>query len=419
MMTKRFHITNDGPKECVASIQDCKVGAQSVGEKVEHFTDKKEAQAAYEKLMEADLFSKGASVKDLSVSELAKIAKITSNQDVMREALRRGTSRTVGAVAANPNADPELLAEAYENSTDQKIRRTLAVSKNFPSDALTDHNDYVSAVQKHYNDFEKMTEILNSDAVTDKHYSTFDSFGYGQPAYGLRNMIQNPANNPMLSNGNNKLSEMKLWDIASKDDRATAVILESGRFGTAHIKEMSAKQLPLSYISRTQNQRNIDGFADWAIARKDSADTYEQELAMQALSRAGNSESASFETFSKVEKTGLVDESLWVNPTVPAEIRERIAARNPKFARKVKLDQLGKQFPRGLKDAIVQQDSTNQPYRNRGYYKTEAQLDPVKVKELGLNVDDISQIMGTDRNFGTTSWDAETGVFTSTHDSTD
>lgn len=52
-MSKKYHITDDGPKVCVASIQSCRVGGDAT---TEHYQDLGVAQQVYEKQMKSETF---------------------------------------------------------------------------------------------------------------------------------------------------------------------------------------------------------------------------------------------------------------------------------------------------------------------------------------------------------------------------
>ena len=399
----KFHITAKGEPGVCNAQYNCPLGGAD-----EHYGTKQEAQQAFEAKMTAELFPAGKSKASLGMRDLNALAKVTSDNELIEEALERGSDRTFKNLAKNPHAGMHHLVRAYNSTEDPATRKALTAHEHFPVGKMSPEE---FAANYEAQEFSGKGNLMKDNMVTDAHVDAV--LALPKPRFGGGNGW---ATQDALSNPHNKLSQEKIVEIAEQNWGSLGAAMRSGRYPAERIKGLPKPLVYWGNVTNTKDQAYLDGYADWAIAHK-------EDLKGDAEYMAGTvarNEATSDATLRSLAQEGLALDAVYKSPNASAVTKAVAMEKSPEVQRIAKLEKLEAQFPEGLKAAITVEASTNSPFGvNRGIRDTRVQFDVAKVKELGLDSEDIHTLMGRGHYNGGSRYNAETGLFTGTVDSTD
>lgn len=387
---------HDGTENHYESIPEARRGFEAMmAKETLPPTAQKKAEAAPTPTTEA---APVESSKPMGLADLNKAVKTTEDPAVFADALERGSSRTFGNMLANPALPSEVLAEAYGKTEDARLRERMAEHKNFPASALS-VEDFGKIVSREPWYSPRVRRLWESDAIGDEHLAV---------AQGKvpREAFINP-NNRVTAEG------AKAFGIQSWSNMGLATA--GNKFPAEAIKDLDENVVYWGNVYQNRNPAYLQGYADWVATHPDSP-----KAAAVAGDLARN-EHTPTETLDFLAKQGHALPAIYRNPRTSAATKALIASSDPEVGRIAKIEALDQRFPDGgLKGQIVKQNSTDKPFGvNRGYSVTRVQFDMDKVRELGLNSDDIHTLMNSRQYNAGVRFDEKSGVFEGQVDSTD
>lgn len=396
----KYHINKSGePKPCQASYK-CPFGSAE-----DHHDTPEAARDAYEKEMTAELVPEGASKKDIGLRDLTKLARVSSDKEVLSDAVDRGSDRTYRALAENRNMTPDLLSKAADKSSSSDTRKKLVAHRNFPVAKMTGE-DAAGLYDPHLT--WENGRLEDSDDLNDEHVTAIrDKY----PTTNLGRAVRNP---------NNKISNDLAVSITSTNN-GVGDLMRGNRIDSDYIGNIPAKEVYWGDIYRETNSDYLDGFATSSINGSGSEDVIERDRAQYNATHVAKNEHTTPETLHRLAENKLALREVYDNENTTDETRELTIKSDPQLARKARLDSLDKTIPGGLRAAITSDDSVAYPSGlNRGYSVREVKFDTKKMEEYGVDKDDIYVLMDAHRSYNAGAhFDSETGVFRGGVDSTD
>jgi hypothetical protein len=401
MAMLKYHITKKGePGVCYAK-HSCPLGSAD-----EHFNSSREAATAYETKMTAELIPQGKTKETLGKRELNQLARITSDNDLIKKALEEGSSQTYKALAKNPNVGMHHLVYAYNSTDDLAVHEELTKHPRFPVGKMTPDQWY-----RRLNDnvqYGSRYDYLRKDThIGDEHIKVWqENNGSGNvAAYSqLREIVRNP---------DNKLSQEKIVELAEANYTLMGAAMDSNRYPADRIKDLPDNLVYWGNVYKNSNPDYLDGYADWAIKNEGGYKS------MDILQKVAGNENTSSATLEKIARSGYADREVYGNPNTSAKVKASLEARNPEVASMAKVDRLIEAHG-DLKNKLTVKNDVNSPFGgNRGIRDTVIQLDPKKVKELGLTKTDIGVVFNSRVYNAGFSYDEESGIIKGSSDTTD
>lgn len=400
MAANKFHITAKGePGVCRAYRGSCPLGGEG-----DHYATQKEAQQAYEKKMTEELLPAGASKSSLGLRDLTKLSRVSSDESVLKEAAERGTDRTFGVLAKNPNTPASVLVKASEKAG-ADARRQLVRHANFPLEKMP-LNEFAGAYLSKSNDY--MGNVyLENEAMTDAHVEELKASGVELNGF---------SEVPKLLMTNNKLSPEKKTELATTNSRSFATALKHGDFYPADRVASTRPHLMEWDTARgVNNKEYLSGLATWAGDHPDDRNT--SWIAYDVATNPRTPSPALQELHQKLGSSKRVAEAVYGNPSASDEVKASIREAHPSMT---KIVDLNKAYDGKARDVAVVDSTSSHPYgRNRGYSHNTWKLDPDFVKRHDLSTEDVMNLMEA-RNYNAgVSYDPETYTFKGSIDSTD
>lgn len=385
-MADKFHINGSGdPGKCSAKQGGCPFGGES-----DHYSTQEEAREQYEKA-NAD---KVIPLKPKqTLAELNKIAKTSTSQNELLQAVLSGSNRTLSNLSSNPSADSEALGAAHDKTSDKAIKDRLELHKNFPIGKLTEYG-LQSIRKKSSNDLVKK---MASDDVTDS-----------QAQLVLDKYPMNTSQ-AIIKNTNNKVSQEMLIKLAEQNTTClTTAILDNpkypvkDRMASYNNDQLEAVAVFSSDIdsvkvalSSTINAHNRDRILYSALDNK--------VIPSDSLKNIANETSNEFNQL-----------KVYSHPNSTREIKDILVKKNSTVASLNKLDELQKTKP----EAFRKLENSTQILDRSGSTATAFAFDTEKVKELGLDANDIDAYVRIKQNnwLQHTKYDATTGIYSGHRD---
>lgn len=398
----KYHINKKGEPGACYATRKC-----PFGDVEDHYESKELARNAYETKMTNELIPQG-NTASLGKRELNELAKITSDDALLNRMLAEGSERTLKNLARNANVDGPRLTEAYKLAQAPETRLALARNTNFPVHAMNS-DDFVQVYKD--GDYKSQRNLLNDNDVNDANVKALLKVeaerGRFTPAVDF---------GAILRNSDNKLSEDMVVDLAERNWRTLDAALMSNRYPADRIASLDRELIYGSSILHSKNSTYLEAYVQWAVNNKDDANGRQSQY---TAGRVANNPSTPPATLHKLAENGLALEEVYRHPDATPETKALAVASSPEVARMKKLDKLEESYPGGLKNELIVNNSTSQPYRNRGLYDSTVKLDTSKVKALGLSKQDVFTLLKVGDYNGGYNYDENTGVFTGTIDSTD
>lgn len=397
-MSKKFHISKSGdPKPCDA-VYHCPLGSDD-----EHFSTRDEARTFYEKKMTDQLMPSG-DPSSVGKRELNQLAKFTSDNDVIMRILEEGSDTALRGLAKNPNAGMHHLVRAYNKTNSEAAKAALALAERFPVDKMSPA-EAAAAYKDKSTSYSRQQEIVRSNSITDAHLDALQ---------GSNSLINYGVLSAAIENGKNKLSQERIVAEAERSSTMVQLAIESGRYPLDRIKDLPENKIPMNHISTTQDPAALAAYGEWT--EKNAGIGWQASHAAGYIAANPNTPTA---TLDKLADNGLALTAVYSHPNASEATRQKAYAVSDEVKQVARLKELDAKVPGGVLNAIKVADHRNQPFRNRGIYDSSIQLNPEKVKELGLSNSDIYMLMDAKQYNGGVSYNPETGVFRGTVDSTD
>lgn len=395
----KYHINKSGePKPCNAAYK-CPFGSAE-----EHHDTAEAARDAYEKEMTTQLVPEGASKKDIGLRDLTKLARVSSDKEVLSDAVERGSDRTYRALSENRHMTPDLLSKAADKSSSSETRKRLVAHKNFPVAKMT--GDDAAELYNPHQSWEN-ARLEGSNDLNDEHVSAIKK---KHPRASLDQAVSNP---------NNKVSNETAIKLA-QNKHSIGSLMRGNRITGEYIGDLPAKDVYWGDIYKETNPEYLDGFATSSLKGAKSEDAVEREKAHYNATHVAKNEHTSPRTLHRLTEGGVSLREVYENPNTEPETRELAISSDPDLARRAHLDDLDQSLPGGLMGSLRDDSSTSYPSgRNRGYSVTEVKFNTSKMKELGVDSEDIHILMDSRRFNAGARFDEETGVFRGAVDSTD
>lgn len=352
--------------------------------------------------------------KPFGLQELNKLVKDSENILLMRDAVERGSDRTLQNLAKNPNVPSDLLVEAYGKTSSDKVREALSRNENFPVSAMSGA-DYAKllAVTRHH---VRRDSLLKSEDVNDEHLDAIID-----PKYQASDNF--PMVQVLLRNPNNKISVDKLVQVAERNRSAFEVGAAqiSGRYPADRIKDLGDEMIYWGNVSNpNMDSKYLKGYAEWAVRKdKEAADNpdFVGARGSYIASMVAGREDASPEVLKYLADNDLALEQVYNHKNATEKVKVAAAAKSETVARMKKLDDLAGGDRKDITKMIQVDSVVEHPYGNRGYAVTKVKFDVDKVKHIGLTREDIMLLMESRGYNAGASYDEKTGEFKGAVDS--
>lgn len=403
-MKEKYHTNKAGVvAKCQATIRACRFGGDEA-----HHSTAEEAREAYEKSMESKVLV-GSTKKVYGIepdqkpkrkaSELNALAKSTDKIEDFREIVQYGSERALKNISVNPKATDEVLAAAYDLSEDTDTKKALMLHANYPVSKLSG-NEFISKLGKL--DTKQALTLASSPGVNDEHYLAVRKTNSGKAITAAFAMLQS----------NNDLSQKLVISQAESHQNLLSQAIKGSKYPANRISKLDTKLISSNDAGRAKSPY-LEGYADWSVKNKSD------DIA-NAVASNPNADDA---VLRRLSTRGLAFERVYTHPKASEETRS-LAVKNSTSqdtAAIVKIDTLNRAIPGGLKKSIVDDSQRKNLSRinNRGYTETVTHLDKNKVKQYGLNEQDIKYLFKA-KNFNAGfSYDEAEGTVTGRVDSTD
>ena len=176
-MDKKFHITDDGPKECRASVQDCPVGGT-------HYPTEKEAAVAYDDSMKQRLFPKNSRAMERDRVPLARLHELLGkNGEAVVKAIGDAGARPIlvgGCVrdafmggAASKDIDIEVFGEK-ENGDALSYKDLKGMFKRVPGAKVQEAGAAFSVLKIRLGEDDFDVSLPRTEMSTGEHHSEYD-----------------------------------------------------------------------------------------------------------------------------------------------------------------------------------------------------------------------------------------------------
>lgn len=279
----KFHINDMGnPGPCSAAQGNCPFGGEE-----EHYNTINQAREAFERSKTEQMFSslkRSSENQDLyskttlPVKELSRLAKESTDLNVLTQAAERGTPRTHVNLTKNKNTPAEVLAKAFERVEDEALGLRLQAHDNFPMGSMTEQGIRKLFFKHPIRFADRVADDTITDVQADQIMKDPQLAAYAAPK--------------MLANRKNKISERKLIELAeSNEDNLKIVVANNPRYPVSE---------RIEYLSSS----NLN-----TVARHSAYEDALRKLYTVSEQRNGSSE---------------IDDSLQANPNTPIDVLRMI-----------------------------------------------------------------------------------------------
>lgn len=311
-MADKFHINEMGnPGKCSAQKGGCPFGEES-----DHYDSADSARSGFEKAKTEQLFAplnartSGKLSAKRSVSELNKLAKTSTDPEILMEAVETGSIRTLGNLSTNPEVPKEILEKAFDRPSDRATKIKLQAHPNFPIGSL----DEDGLVQLHRKNAQVFGHMMASDDVTDEQAAiVMRQFAYD----GSTRIIANP---------NNKVTTESLIKFAEMDSSNLGVaVRKNPRYPIKdRLPHLSQDQTEVvaHHTTNSETLRDIYNSQKMFAEGSKLADRMvaNQNTPSDVLDKLGDSE---------VAKKDLAQNYLYYHANATPELRAKMKALNP------------------------------------------------------------------------------------------
>lgn len=310
-MADKFHINEMGnPGKCSATKSGCPFGSDS-----DHFDSEVAARASFENAKTEQLFAplKKSKVSKTAkpsrpISELNKLAKTSTDLEVLTEAAENGSDRTFGNLAVNPAATREVLATAFARTNDRATKMKLQTNSNFPIGQM----DVDGVTQLHRKDQRSFGMHMASDEITDAQAEiVMDKFAYNGAA-------------KMLSNPNNQITTPTLIKLAEADTYALQIAVGNNpRYPTLerlpHLDNLQTEQV----VMKTSDQEVIRAVYNSPQMKENTKVLKHRMVTNQ------NTPTDVLDNLGKLEHDEVNQAHLYNHPNASEDLKDKIRSINP------------------------------------------------------------------------------------------
>lgn len=442
MATTKYHInSNDEAKVCTATVRACRFGAL---DGPNHFDNLNDAQKEAEKRAEANeggtfantvkktkkngtknnVDENGVKVKKISaaqkakeealakapltghmtVSELNREAKTTTDQKVLLEAVRNGSPRVRGSVLENTHLEAEVLRELYKTTSNdqagEKERNYIAGKLNYPIEDLTPQEIFNELRKQGYGGG-RNDKIYADNSINDEKADAIVKAS-GQNNRGI---------SEIAFNKNNQITDEKRNELIDSSPIIVVSAIEKGLREPKVIDKFTDKEmenLVYSGTSRVKDPELLDEIANQMIKR-DYTHGWDRITSRPQLPS---------KTINKLIVSGKLKDSvseLHHHPNTSDDTKKAIEDIYPHMASYGKAERAtGTRSVFEAQKALTIEASESGTLT--GWHTKKVQVDKEKVKEYGLTDKDVQTLFSYGHNVGG-HYDPETGVFTGKTDS--
>lgn len=371
-----------------------------------------------------------ADYSSLGLRELQRLAKTTEDAQLQLEIAHRGNAAALKNLARNELAVTSALMAAYHRTEDSRLKKEIALNLNSSVyklssydlalalyDAYKSKNSYKPALKANRKHYEKRYEfIINADWMNDERLNSISSYlmtkqdGKTVLAIILVNII---------SNLNNQLSEDKLLDLV-KYPTVGRLVFQYGRVPVNRLHQINKESVCLDGV-KDQELLSMAALlliaGRWYSPEKDmwgKSDEYGHYARKIADSLVENPRTPTEALTMLAEQCPIVDnKKLYNHPNVSAGVKKKLADRSPEVQSQLRIEKvLGSRTMEELRNELITGGEVTNT--NRGYHKTDLQLDSQKIDEYGLTKMDIEAIMQEGHPFY--SYDPETSRYGGSYD---
>jgi hypothetical protein len=380
----KYHLN---PKTGNASLCKADEGNCPFGGEDSHFSTAEIAREVYEKGM-TNPFHTPNEPASLSLNDLNREAKTTNSFNVMKEAIEKGSPRTLRNLAKNENVPDFVLEKAYERAQewdDNTTKVELASHSNFPIEIL-EPETFAKAYER-ASLFDRDKRFLKNDSLTDAHMkelasSSANSWGTIQEYVAV-------------SNPNNKISKKYIEGLTKTNPNYLIMkaAVESNKYSIAeNIESLNNKNLR-PVIDYVKDPKDLDAIARKAIESpkresKDYPQDYEAEGNKWLVARNENTtdETLSAITDSTESTDALI--SVYRNSNASQATKANAIAKNKYVKSYDKVKTLDDQNGGQLKNMIISEDqnaSTGQSQQARAIAFNKEAVERLNLSEIDID----------------------------------
>jgi hypothetical protein len=421
----KYHVTAKGEPGICRAMHQCPLGGES-----EHFDTPEAARSGFEAKMTADLLPGGVQKSQLGKRELNKLARITTDREILEAIVENGSDRTFKNLAENPETPADILSAARSKTSDPTVVEKLLVHNNYPvSDMPAD--DFLTAQKAALSTYGAV-QPLRKPGLSDEH---LDALVNDNKAKSIRTGSSGLTSNQLQSvvrNSKSNVSAERFIEAVEDDYRNVPAGLADDRYPAERFRNVPRGLVAWSAVYNTANSKVLNAHADWAIAHHDQSvkpgdklDYSEKSLdhrnANDVALHIGRNSRAPQETLDRLAAAGLAPAEVYKNPNTSPKAKEMLARKSPRVAMIAKHEELAKNVgPLRSYFAVPGSSQTVEiAGRNRGINETRIQFDTAKLKEHGMDRNDVIEIMGRGHYNAGSSYDPATGIFKGVIDSSD
>lgn len=366
----------------------------------------------------------------LGLRELQKLAKTTEDTQLQLEIAHRGNAAALKNLARNKLAVTSALMAAYHRTEDSSLKKEIALNLNSSVyelssydlalalyDAYKSKSSYKITLRSDRERYEKRYEfIINADWMDDERLNSISSYLMTkQDGKTVLTLILVS----IISNLSNQLSEDKLLELV-KYPTVGRLVFQYGRVPVNRLHQINKEYI---YLDSVQDQEllSIAAFlliaGRWYSPEEDmwgKPDEYGRYARKIADSLVENPRTPTEALTMLAKQCPIVDDKkLYNHPNVSADIKQKLADSSPEVQSQLRVQKaLGSRSMEELRnELIIGGEVVN---TNRGYHKTDLQLDAQKIGEYGLTKMDIEAIMQEGHPFY--SYDPETSRYGGSYD---
>lgn len=400
----KFHVNKKGEAGPCRAAYNCPYGSSE-----EHHDSPAEARQAYEKRMEAEIVPAGVSKENLGLRDLTKLARISSDEGVMKTAVEKGSDRTYSALADNPNTTSKYLVSAADKAGKPEVRAKLVAHNNYPVSSMTPED---AAGKYDPNGYYANDKLLGDKDLNDGHVK------------GIVDKYPKARMGSVVANKENQVSNELAVKLVESGNASMTDAIRSERYPADKIRSLDRKDVSWSDIRSTDNPEYLDAYGDWSINASKDKDPTTQNHGVYNSEHVARNENTPPETLDKLADNGLSVEYVYNNPNSSKETKAKAFAQSDYLQRSEKLAGIEAKVGGNLREYLTKPSADNgtvHPYgRNRGYSETKITFDTDKMEELGVEAEDVHVMMNSRRNFNAAvSFNPDTGEFRGAVDSTD
>lgn len=402
----RYHINTDTGRagQCGAAEGNCPFGTES-----QHYTSAVAARAAYEASREADTFT--MSLKDMNAT-----AKATDDHDAIAKLIESGSERTLNNLAKNQNLTLAEIKGALERTTNPSTRASLLTNQFGPAELITpeDLEELVYRLSKERSETapfykggsKNLASLINNDFLTDAHFNTVMNSDRFSEAVKKRFSI-------VLAESNSISPHLTYDTLKARNWQGYPITLDkaivNGKLSEDDL--INAPEVVRDRLAATGPPPNMTT-KELDILGKVAVKTGHDRLQMW-VAKDSRTSSAVLNTMGRL---GIQPEAIYGNPNTSAHIVAKIVEERAQEPY-VRMGELKKELGDAKFAEILKSGGGSQ--LGRSYSQSLTQFDMEKVRQYGLNKDDIFYLAGSSSYNAGASFNSKTGVFTGKIDSSD